>query len=261
MMRSKTRKILLIIASAVFIICAAVIIWNKYPYWKNRNFYDKTAKEYTQVNEEYTEIPDEGSAAQVAPIIVDFAALKAVNEDVSGWIYCEGTEINYPVVQGPSNDTYLHTTYTGIHDFAGSIFVEEQNLRDFKDNNTIIYGHNMYDGSMFAGLGNWQIQSYFDEHPVMWLLTPEQDYKVVLFSAYVTYANNRSVYAIYRGTGDELARYIEDVRTYSYIYCDEQLDPAGRFLLLSTCTNAEGDKRSVIHGMLVPVDSVGGILK
>ena len=86
------------------------------------------------------------------PLAVDFESLKAINPDVKGWLYIEALDISYPVVQGPDNDAYLHTTYEGTSNFAGSIFLDYQNQGDFSDGNTIVYGHNMKNLSMFGKL-------------------------------------------------------------------------------------------------------------
>ena len=86
------------------------------------------------------------------PLAVDFESLKAINPDVKGWLYIEALDISYPVVQGPDNDAYLHTTYEGTSTFAGSIFLDYQNQGDFSDGNTIVYGHNMKNLSMFGKL-------------------------------------------------------------------------------------------------------------
>ena len=72
---------------------------------------------------------------------MDFDTLKSVNPDVVGWIYIEALDnINYPVVQGDDNETYLHTTYENNYNFAGTIFVDYENSSDFSDCNTLIYG-------------------------------------------------------------------------------------------------------------------------
>ena len=249
----KLRAALIAIFALVFVISLGGIIINRIPYWQSKKIYDDTAKEYTTPTEKSSssETDPEGDLKK-PPIQVDFAALKAINPDIVGWIYCEGTTINYPVLHGKSNDTYIHTTYLGEYNFAGSIFIDAANMTDFSDNNTIIYGHNMADHSMFASLGLWQEQEFFDSHNVIWLLTPKQNYRIEPFSAYITYATDKA-YVIYRGVGQELASYVDWVASRSFVESDKQLYHQGRYVLLSTCTNAEGDLRSVVHGMLVPV--------
>ena len=197
----------------------------------------------------------------VAPIRVDFKALKSVNDDVVGWIYCEGTQINYPVLQGETNETYIRTLYTGEGHPSGSIFVDAGNLPEFEDNNTIIYGHHMADGAMFGTLEDWREQEYFDAHPCMWLLTPEQDYRVDLFSAYLVSATH-DTFTIFRGGGQQFAAYLQRVVRDSAVKADVETDPEAHYVLLVTCAyTVYDDARTVIHGRLVPVDSAGGIAR
>ena len=80
---------------------------------------------------------------------VDFESLQKVNEDIIGWIRVSALGISYPIAQSTDNDYYLHRTFERVDNFAGCIFMEYQNHSDFSDKNTIIYGHNMKNGSCF----------------------------------------------------------------------------------------------------------------
>ena len=101
-----------------------------------------------------------------APIEVDFAALKNINEDVVGWLYVEAIpDISYPVVRGEDNDFYLHRTYKKEDNFAGTLFIDCENSPDFSDCNTIMYGHNMKDGSMFGQLKYFKLQETYKKSP------------------------------------------------------------------------------------------------
>ena len=200
----------------------------------------------------------ESDEGERAPISVDFAAIRAVNEDVLGWIYCPDTAINYPVLQGTDNDQYLHHTYDGSYAYSGSIFVEATNSRDLLDSNTIIYGHHMRNGSMFGGLDQWEEQDYYEEHPIIWLLTPEQDYKIEILSAYTTSGYSVETYTIFRGPCLELDEYLETNMAKSVIDTGVQPEEGARYVLLSTCSRDFEDARFVIHGKLVPVESAGG---
>ena len=205
----------------------------------------------------------------VAPISVDFESLCAENPDVVGWIYCEGTPINYPVLQGKDNDQYLYHDYTGAYNIDGSIFVDADNAPRFADSNTIIYGHNMNSGSMFACLEKWRDQGFYEEHPVIWLLTPEQDYEIVLFSGRHVGAHTEA-YDIISQPGEELKTFLTAALDETDFTIDEkyavqidaidaqpglQLDLRNRYVMLSTCAYVFDDARYVLHGMLVPAKS------
>lgn len=83
---------------------------------------------------------------------IDFDGLRAINGDIVAWIQIPGIGMDYPVVQGKDNDHYLHYTFDGKANKAGSIFLDYRNQADFTDSKVILYGHNMKDGSMFSNL-------------------------------------------------------------------------------------------------------------
>ena len=98
------------------------------------------------LRESYLEVQDTGRRN------VDWDSLIERNENVVGWIYFSGTSIDYPILEGETNETFLHTDIDGNHSIAGSIFLEENNNSSFMDLNTIIYGHHMQNGSKFADI-------------------------------------------------------------------------------------------------------------
>ena len=193
----------------------------------------------------------------MAPIEVDFEALRKVNPDVIGWIYCPDTVINYPVMHGETNDTYLHHSYDGTYNASGSIFEDARNGRGFVDPVSILYGHHMASGAMFATLDLWQAVDYFYEHPVMWLLTPTRDYKVELCSAYNTSAYS-DTYSFFTAHDFAFAEYLRMVLSSSVIRTGAEADPNANYILMSTCAYVFEDARSVLLGKLVPLASAGG---
>ena len=167
---------LVIVLATVFLGSAGVVGYVMWQYSVSDALYSEARSDFVKLSGDAT--------GEKPPIEVDFDDLLKKNPDIVGWIYCEDTPINYPVLHGKDNDQYLHTDYTGTYNFDGSIFVDYENSRGFVDSNTIVYGHHMNSGSMFASLVKWADQAYYDKHPVMWLLTPTQNYKVVLFSGH-----------------------------------------------------------------------------
>ncbi|MBQ9004965.1 MAG: signal peptidase I [Atopobiaceae bacterium] len=202
-------------------------------------------------------VDDKGGT--VAPIKIDFDALKAENPDIEGWLYCPNSRINYPVMRGANDDTYLHHNFKREYDFAGCLFVDSASQPDFADASTIIYGHHMLDDSMFGTLDDWSNQAFYEEHPVMWLLTPTQDYQVVLVSGHTTSAHS-DLYEVHRDHDDAFAQFLATVAEQSDFTPVEgaEINPERNYVMLSTCSFVFDDARYVIHGKLVPVDSVGG---
>ena len=184
---------------------------------------------------------------------VDFEALREINPDVVGWIVVPGTGVNYPIVQSENNYHYLNHLFDGRRNSAGAIFVDSYNRPGFNDRHTIIYGHNMLNGSMFGNLSRFRGQGFFEEHPTVLLLTPEQNYAIRLFAAYVT-----DVYAPAWRLGfaddDVFADWLTESRARSEVYSTLEVRPYDQIITLSTCSGAFYNARFVVLGKLVPIN-------
>ena len=144
--------------------------------WKLRGIYgeyqegEDTYEELSAFVEEPEDTPedetDEPEAEPSGYLQIDFAGLQAVNPDVIAWIDIPGLSVSYPVVQRNDNAYYLHHLITGEYNSSGSIFADCHNQPDFTDQNTIIYGHNMKNGSMFGTLSHYQDQALWEENPI-----------------------------------------------------------------------------------------------
>lgn len=264
-MSFKFRYILAIACFTVSVIAgiACYSDWNNYKV--GRDVYSNAVESYVHItdtapidnsasnkqnikNESY----NVGSIVE-APISIDFEKLLLDCPDIQGWIYCEGTSINYPIVQGISNNQYIRTTYLGEYAVSGSIFLESANSPGFTDVNNIVYGHHMKDGSMFACLQEWSSQEFYNEHPIMWLLTPEQNYIVYIFSGYRTNSDSY-VYTVYKQHSEEQYSYINRAKSMSDFTSDIMLDSKSKYVVLSTCDYRFKDARYILHGKLAPIE-------
>ena len=284
-MWKKIRRILMIVLAVIFLFCGGSVAVVQHQYQVAKRLYADASSKFTETAEESVSIPgstgqkreDEKREEETGPTVaevwendgvfrlketapkrVNFEELLNVNGDVTGWIYCPGTVIDYPVMHGETNDTYINTTYDRKWNNAGSIFVSAENARHFVDSNTVIYGHHMSSGSMFAILDHWQNATFWSEHPEIWLMTPTQDYKIELFSAYTTSAND-DIYQFINAPAEDVLYFLEQVKSRSTVAVNMDLDPYANYVMLSTCAYIFEDARSVIHGKLVPVSSIGGV--
>jgi len=184
---------------------------------------------------------------------VDFEALAEINDNVVGWIILEGTPINYPVVQGEDNLFYLTHLFDGRWNPSGSIFVDYINTPGFVDQHTIIYGHNMQDGSMFAAIESYMTQEFYDNHPYIFLITPERRYVIKPFAGYMADTRMPS-WRLYFEDADDVESWIADRRERSDFVSNTEALPHHRFITLSTCSSIWHDIRYVLVGRVMPVE-------
>ena len=217
----------------------------------------KTMWEYQVAKSAYTNISEK--TAKVDPKqftgVVDWKALKKVNPDVQGWLYQKGTVINYPVVQGTDNDTYLHTRFDKQWSGGGTLFVDCRMEKDFKGFNSIIYGHHMKDGSMFRSIrGYTKEDGYYDKHKTLELATPHGNYHLVVFSAFITKATDEDTYKMTYGEAEKQA-YIDRAweRSELPIIRDSvDVTKNDRLVTLSTCAYDYEEARYIVMCKMVP---------
>ena len=164
-MKKTTKRILTVVLVIIAAVCIAYIAYYFVSQNKKGKVYDEVQK---QVNlepekEEEPEAKDPEAPKEKNPI--DFKQLQETNKDIYAWITVPDTNINYPIVQSSWDNTYyLDNTIDGQAGLPGSIYTENYNAKDFTDFNTIIYGHDMNDGSMFQNLHKYEDETFFKEH-------------------------------------------------------------------------------------------------
>ncbi len=204
--------------------------------------YEKGAKEYRQLVEESGEVKgNEGEELTKA----DLDGLRRQNPETAAWIEVPGTRISYPVMHTENNVYYLNHTFSGEENIAGSIFMEALNAEDFTDIHTVVYGHNMRNGTMFAGLKKWREESYFEEHPYIYLTLDGGIYRYDIFSCYTT-REDSAAYTLAFGSEEERENFLRELKENRLYDTGVEVDTEDRILTLSTCT-ANGEKRFVVH--------------
>ena len=167
--------------------------------------------------------------------------------DVIGYIYSPYTPINYPILRGTSTDDfYLHHDITGNEDANGCIFLEHLNNQSFMDDNSILYGHHMSNGSMFASISYYKSSSYYYAHPYMYLLTPGQNYRLDLWAGIVC-PHDDPVFATGHDAANRQSFY--DRSTFRTALGA----PEGRMVTLCTCSYEADNYRYCVLGNLVPI--------
>lgn len=184
------------------------------------------------------------------PPDVDFAALKEINPDIVGWLDIEALDISYPIVKGKDNDEYLHRTFEKKDNFAGSIFMDYMNSADFNDCNTIIYGHNMKNQSMFGKLKFFKEKDKYQQSRYFWIITPEGKHRYEIFSAHVTKADG-DTYTLFSAPDQQFLDYLNKMASESQIPLDGiPLSAEDKAVTLTTCTSNDTE-RFVVQGVRI----------
>lgn len=185
---------------------------------------------------------------------VTFDELRKQNSDIYAWIYIPDTNINYPVLQSSTDDNFYldHNVYKN-YSFPGAIYTQSCNKKDWSDRVTVLYGHNMASGAMFANLHYFSGRSFFDSHPYIYVYGENRKlvYKVVSAFAY----DDKHIMNSFDFTNDKV---FEDWLTMSKnphstmknVRDDVELDLNSKMIVLSTCLNS-GSGRYLVQGVLV----------
>jgi sortase B len=241
---SRTRFRLSLILGIVFIVIALVIaVFLVYKY-VNANLRNEAAWEASGLNKEI-------AGGLVAPdvnfndLVINWDALKAINPDIVAWVMIPDTRINYPIVQTFDNDYYLNHLFDKTASDAGAIFLDSENEPTLTGLNNLIYGHNLIDGSMFAGLKSYQEREFFDAHKTVFLATPERDYRLEVRAALVCDADDK-IRRFDFVDQEDYASYVRMLLGYAVIndLTDDEIPE--NIYCLATCTNIDYSKRTVI---------------
>ena len=186
------------------------------------------------------------------PISVDFNVLRRKNEDVIAWLYQADTQINYPILQSDDNAYYLRRSFDRKYNVYGCLYLDHRCAADYSDNLSVIYGHEAKNGSMFGSLAGYKKQEYYDTHKVMYLLTPEGNYRVRVFAGIIARTNSR--YFAIPATDEKLAERIHEAIENSTFKSDVREEEIGRVLMLTTCTYEFANARYLVFGTLEPIE-------
>lgn len=253
-MKKTTKRILTVVLVIIAAVCIAYIAYYFVSQNKKGRVYDEVQK---QVNlepekEEEPEAKDPEAPKEKNPI--DFKQLQETNKDIYAWITVPDTNINYPIVQSSWDNTYyLDNTIDGQAGLPGSIYTENYNAKDFTDFNTIIYGHDMNDGSMFQNLHKYEDETFFKEHSKVYVYTPEKKLTYEIFEAVVY--DDRHILMSFDFTQDSQRQaYLDSlkaVRNLNSNYNDDvQVGPDSRIITMSTCIATQPDNRLVVGAVL-----------
>ena len=233
----KTRRI----ASNVIMVCLAGIMivsgWRVFTILKNyradKAVYDKIAEQAGDKDN------------------VDFAALRKINPDAIGWLYYEGTPIDYPVVKGENNEIYLSMLFDRTWGGCGTLFADCVTEKPFDQFNTVVYGHHMKDGTMFACLKELKDPAYCKKHPKLELSTPEGRFDLEIW-AFLNEPSDSNIYLTNISAEQDKQAYIDLAEKISDYTTDVTVTTDDRLVMLSTCAYEFENARYIVACKMVP---------
>lgn len=204
-----------------------------------------------EVEEEIKVLKQNYNRGDFPDIEVDFAALKAINPSCVAWLYVDGAQINYPVVQCDDNEFYLHHTFEMAKNSAGCVFMDYEVDPELTSWNTFIYGHNMKNGSMFGHLKNFiNNSSVYDKDPYIYIFRPEGIYRYEIFSYYLDTTDSEMYYTC--DNFREYRAYLRNATSKSVRECSAKATPEENIVTLVTCSGSGANKqRFFVHGVFL----------
>lgn len=246
MNKKRIYQIIFSISCIVIVICAAILTKLYLPQRDNTSQYKKETEVLSTNKETETELPDNP---------IDFSSLQQTNSDVYSWIEIPDTNIDYPVVQANKDEDdlfYLDHNIDKKYEFAGMIFSQKKNSKSYQDPVTVLYGHDMKNGSMFRDLHKFEEKEFFDSHDTIYIYTPGHILTYKIISAYV-YDNRHILNTFNFYMEEDLMEYFDSILEPKSMTCNVRagasLSADDKILTLSTCTSSDS-QRYLVQGVL-----------
>lgn len=260
----KKRRMRLLITGIAAGLLVCLLVFSIYKLVSIFLVYNSADKEYEQLAEYVLEKPippneladsgtlldvPEGEEAPETPLVpmtrIDLDALQEINSEAVGWIEIPDTVISYPLLHTSDNSYYLSHTFQKEKNRTGSIFIESSNKNDLTDLHTIIYGHNMKSGAMFADLKNYLRKSFWQEHPYVYIDLADGAHCYEIFSCHEA-AVSDICYTVGYEPDSVYEEFLTSIRNASLFDTGVSVGKDDMVVTLSTCTN-DGKNRIVVH--------------
>lgn len=207
---------------------------------------------------ETADVQTEQQEASTVEIPIDFEELQSRNPDAYAWIKVPGTAVDYPILQsGTDNSYYLSHTIDNEEKPEGSIFTENYNTKTFEDPNTVIYGHDMKNGSMFQSLHNYMDRSFFDENREVLIYLPDQILHYKIFAAYI-YDNRHILQSFDFGNKEIFQAYLDNIFSMrdmnSFVDTSMDITSEDKIITLSTCYAGISTQRYLVQAVLISIE-------
>lgn len=228
--------------------------------------------EEQQAGKEYEEIQEKAKEKPVSPppqpeeepekppveIPIDFETLQNQNPDIYAWIQIPGTAVDYPIVQSPDdNRYYLNHTVSGEQKAEGAIFTEDYNTKTFRDPNTVIYGHDMKNGSMFQSIHKYMDRSFFDTNRDITIYLPDKILHYKIFAAYL-YDNRHLLLSFDFWDKEQYGEYLQEIFSMrnmnAFVDTEMEVTTEDNIITLSTCYAGISSQRYLVQAVLESIE-------
>ncbi len=252
--RRKLTKFGRILTDLLIVICLGIAGfsgWNLYQelheYQESKDTYDKLVPQVVINND--TE--EEANGPEF-----DWESLKSMNPDFVGWIRMDDSTVDYPFVQGDDNAYYLKHMFNGEYNNSGCVFMDVNNNSDFSDRNTVLYAHNMRNGTMFAAIEKFKDASYYESHQEIHIYTETQTYVVYPVAGILTDGQDDYIRTSFSDDEDFMS-YVNRFVSSSTFSSNQSIESTDKMIMLSTCNYDTDDGRYVLIGKLVVEENNG----
>ncbi len=234
----------------VFAALALAGTFSAYALWDNRQVY--AAAETVQADMLRLKPPETGADGGAS-----FEELLAVNGDVRAWLTLDGTNIDYPVLQGADNLAYINRDVYGSFALAGSIFLDAAADAQFSDPYSVLYGHHMEEHRMFGDLDLYKDAAFFRSSRTGALLLPERSYRLEIFAVLTVPASEERIFhaALWQNDIAGLLDYARENALHFSPDTANALPPDGRVLALTTCSSEFTNARTVVLAAVLSGES------
>ena len=223
-------------------------IYAAYALWDNSRVYTAANDVQADMVKIKPAVEEDGGAS--------FEELLTINPDVCAWVMVDNTKIDFPVLQGSTNLTYINRDVYGNFALAGSIFLDTRNQRDFSDAYCLLYGHHMENSGMFGDLDFYKEQPFFDDNKTGMLILPDRTYNLEIFACLLVEAGEDAIFdpELWQTDINGLLSFAEDNSLHLRKETMENVRQAEnpKILALSTCSTEFTDARTIILAVMEP---------
>ena len=253
------KKVIYILAALlciVGVVCGGI---GAYKYFQEKNAgneYEALKKEVEKQDTSAETTEDKQSSVEIP---IDFAKLQKENSEVYAWIKVDGTSIDYPILQSEEDNAYyLSHTIEGKESPEGAIFTENYNTKTFEDPNTLIYGHDMKNGSMFRTLHNFMDRDFFDKNRDVTIYMPDKILHYKVFAAYLT--DNSHILLSHDFSNKQVFQnYIDNIFAMrsmdAFVDTSMEVTSDDKIITMSTCYAGQSERRYLVQAVLVSIEN------